>query len=172
MSGRRKTLLVFDLNGTLLHSTYQQHQGLIHDGLARNKYVYFRPYMREFFDFVFENFDVAVWTSHIRPNASALVKLAFGAMYEKELKFIYARDECIVGEGHTSQKPLQRIWKQFRQYDNTNTFIVDDSTEKLLPEQRCNHILIETYTADPESQAVDNGLQRLERLLKSDYLPE
>ena len=167
---RPRILLILDLNGTILESTFKpQSRELRPDGQARKKTVYFRPYMHEFIAFALEHFEVAVWTSNIRPNANALVSLAFAEKAD-QLRFVFARDECLIGQNYSSTKPLQRVWAKFKEYNNTNTFIIDDSHDKVLPQQRSNHIFIHNFTASCDTLATDTYLQRLEEYLRMQFL--
>lgn len=126
-------LIILDLNGTILDSTHRQRKGCKYDLKARTKYVYFRPGMKEFIEFLKTNsrFRVAVWTSCIPQNAKAIVEHIFK---DVPLEFCYSRDECdeLSGPGFKTIKNLNKVWDRFPKWNQSNTFIIDDSSEKLV----------------------------------------
>jgi hypothetical protein len=68
--------LVLDLNGTLIYRSAEKLVHLRHDIKVNGKYIYFRPHMLEFFEFLAENRDhveLGIWTSMTPKNAYEIV---------------------------------------------------------------------------------------------------
>lgn len=156
---KKKLLLVSDLNGVLVYRA--------------KKMPFLRPHIRDFLDFIFENFHVAVWSSARPRNVNLIVKLAFKE-YTKHLLIVWSRDQCDL-EGHydsrcESVKDLTNLWKRLKHtsesfgytFDASNTVVIDDSPTKL-KRQPNNQILVKEYAQkDPE----DIELKKLTSYLK------
>ena len=50
-----KKIVVFDVDGTLLHRTFDQIKGKHHFGKVNNRFIYFRPYLNVLSDFIIEH---------------------------------------------------------------------------------------------------------------------
>lgn len=131
-----KLLVVLDFNGTLVDSTHKRRSGATHDAMARHKYVYFRPGLQEFIDWLMAcpGVKIAVWTSNIRLNAEALTDIVFGS-HRKQLAFIFSRNECITYPDYSSKKPVHKVFDNTA-YGPENTLFVDDSPDKVMHADR------------------------------------
>ena len=160
-------LVVLDLNGTILDSTHHLRKGVSPHAKARRKFVYFRPHMKEFLEFLFSNprIDVAIWTSNIADNAKAVVETAFTPEQQTRLKFIMSREHCKLGPNYTSFKHMSEIYKQG--YDPKRVVIIDDSDNKVVPPDTPGWLQIETFEASQESLASDRALITLQMLIKT-----
>jgi hypothetical protein len=120
-------LILLDLNGTLVDSCHHRRVGMRRDPdcKARTKYLYFRPHLRPFLEYLFENFEVGVWTSHIRANAEAIVECVFTPEQRTLLKCVMCRENCYVDDND----PEHRSYKDMR---NIEGWIIDNSPEKIL----------------------------------------
>jgi hypothetical protein len=128
--------------------------------------------MQEFLRFLLDNFRVAVWTSNIRENADELVRLAFGER-AKELLFVWSREQCDLEPppGYGSTKSMDKIWKAFPQFHPLNTYMLDDSPEKITGTgARDVHIQLETFEASPDSVMTDNELMHWKSEIEKRYL--
>lgn len=141
--------------------------------MARFKFVYFRPGMREFVAWLISHprIDVGVWTSNIAANAMTLVNIVFGDLAERRLKFIYSRDQCVVFSDYSSRKPVDRIFTQFSRYNESNTIFVDDSEDKVsharahefhyrIPEFEASHASIVIEQRDPQLLRLRRHIER------------
>jgi hypothetical protein len=115
-------LLILDLNGTLVSR------------VNRNKSMYVRPYSQVFFDYIFDNFKVMLWSS-AQPHSVKNMSFMFG---DKQEKFLAVWDRKSFGLSETDYrrkvvtiKDLDQVWKHFDgKYNATNTILLDDSPKK------------------------------------------
>ena len=164
---QRRLLVVLDLNGVLLDSTHRARAHVKHDCKARFKYVYFRPGMKDFLDWLFSmpgQVCVGVWTSNIRPNALVLVGEAFSSEQVERLQFVMSREHCDLGPRFTSFKNLQKIWDLGWPADRV--VIVDDSVEKIRPSNTGAHCCVPEFLASPQSLQQDNGLDMVKQFVE------
>jgi hypothetical protein len=163
-----KLLVVLDFNGTILDSTHQKRTGVTEDAMARFKFVYFRPGMRQFIDWLMSqsNVEVALWTSNIYRNAQALTDIVFTKEQQRNLAFTLSRSHCIVYPDYSSQKPMQLIVQ--KGYQPENVIVVDDSPEKILMSSPpIDYYHISTFEASPIAVIVNNDLEKLQHYIAS-----
>ncbi len=158
-------LVVLDLNGTILDSTHHRRVGVTEDARARAKYVYYRPHMKSFLQWLFADprFQVAVWTSNIAANAQAILDVALTEEQRSRLVFVMSREHCALGPNYTSFKHLDTIYK--RGFAPSHVVIVDDSDSKVVPPSKDNWIRIEEFEASSISIATDTALIDLQTTL-------
>lgn len=137
---KKRRLLVLDLNGTLVHRQYKHAKKKPclrePDFVIGNFDCYKRPGIETFLDFCFQNFDVGVWTSATARNAFPLLKVLFDDRAD-DLKFVYTREDCIdvknTDTDHSSTKDMSLVWKNFPEYSKQDTIVIEDSTDKHVP---------------------------------------
>lgn len=146
-----KTLLVLDLDETLIHSMYpSQVEKAIDSGDMVNEFDYDykildyfitieRPHVHTFLKWAFEEFDVGIWTSASKGYADAIVEnLIHSKNYGKPV-FVYTCDNCVESRiGYSSIygnenlveyiKDLKKL-KKFG-YPLSTTLAVDDTPSK------------------------------------------
>jgi len=155
-------LVIFDLNGTLCSTSFRSHantRARAADGKARTKYYWLRTGVQSFLQGLLDNgYEVAVWTSCPARNAEPLALGVLGDELYAQVKFVFGRDQCtLVRDGkYGSKKDLRRVWRQFPQYHQGNTLLVDDSLDKVV--QYNNYIPIEEY--DPDDDDGGTALQQ------------
>lgn len=168
MSLTKKLLVILDFNGTVLDSTHQKRPGVFYDVKARHKFVYFRPGMHDFLNWLtnLPEVDVGIWTSNIRENALVLCSLAFKK--PADLAFIFSRSECVVFNDYSSEKHIQRIFDQGGCYTPTNIIVVDDSPEKIVHSQKDLFLYkIPSFEASVESIQNDKELNFLREFIEA-----
>ncbi|PNX72696.1 NLI interacting factor-like phosphatase [Trifolium pratense] len=146
----KKKLLILDINGVLADIVYDPEPdsrvpvkpdfSRVPDKIIGNNQVFMRNHCREFLEFCFEKFVVAIWSSR-ENNVKDLVRLLCGDMREK-LLFIWDRSKCTESELPTPYQPnkkivfkdLKKVWDdhQFKNFNAKNTLLVDDSPYKAL----------------------------------------
>ena len=76
-----RLLLILDLNGVCLERLSRKDRVNrvlpTHDLTLNERHIYMRPYLREFIEFVFLHFDVAVWSRSVRRARAAVLRFWF-----------------------------------------------------------------------------------------------
>lgn len=120
LADKQRQLLILDLNGTLCSRTTVQ--------------SYFaRPHAKDFFDYIFKNFTVMVWSSAQTFSVSKMCKM----FAPHKPHAVWDRSHLGLSEtdfySHVDTvKDIKKVWKTFREFDATNTIVLDDSTSKLV----------------------------------------
>ncbi|KAI8376377.1 HAD-like domain-containing protein [Radiomyces spectabilis] len=116
-----RQLLILDLNGTLVSRTKQSS-------------MYVRPYQAQFLQYIFSNFDVAVWSTARPENVANMCRL-FGE-FKDQIVMIWNRTHFGLTQaeyyGKTKTvKDLERVWDYFDdEYNAYNTILLDDTPSK------------------------------------------
>jgi len=148
VSGSSRILLVLDLNGLLVQRVHLSEatkaekklllKNLPHGPKKSTKYLaWLRPNIENFLEFVFERYDVIVWSSAKRMNIDGLLNISMSPEQQKYLVDIYDQSYCEeIGLHPTdNQKPLflkelGKIWSKYPRYNAENTLLIDDSYYK------------------------------------------
>jgi hypothetical protein len=150
--------LILDMDGTLIDGFYNDYNEVI---------IKKRPFLKLFFKFVFNNFDnVSIWT-----NANFEW---FNIIYENELKYLIPEGKSFdfVKTRETSitypLKDLEIIYIDSPQYNENNTFIIDDCPETY-QKNISNSIPIEIYNYEYEQNIskIDTELLRIIKLFEN-----
>ncbi|OWM83724.1 uncharacterized protein LOC116203989 [Punica granatum] len=143
----RKKLLILDLNGLLVDVVPSFRGRRKPDMLLSGKYVFKRPFIKDFLQFCFERFAVAIWSSRTKKNIDLLINFLFGDSREK-LVFCWHQSQCTQTKFTTIEnkdkplvlKELRRVWEKLEpalpwekgEYNESNTLLLDDSPYKAL----------------------------------------
>ena len=122
-----RTLLVLDLDETLIHGNPEADEG---DFLAAGIPVFIRPGARKFLAQMAKIFDLAVWTSATEDYASDIVK----TLFPSPPMFLWCRERCVRRiNPETRELEFIKDLKKLRRLgsDLANVLVVDDSPEKL-----------------------------------------
>ncbi|KAI7866266.1 HAD-like domain-containing protein, partial [Spinellus fusiger] len=130
-----RLLVILDLNGTLVSRTGKRG-------------MYIRPYHQQFFDYLFENFDVMVWSS-ARPESVENMSLMFGDYNDKLIaswnRTHFGLSKHDFNAKTKTIKDLEKVWSFLgNQYNATNTVLLDDSPQKTIL-QPYNAIHLKTF---------------------------
>lgn len=137
LANPRRILIVMDLNGTLLHRPNKK----------RPSHFVERPHARVFMDYLLSNFVVAVWSSARPQNVNNMVASLLTPEQRHQCRVIWARDRFGLSlDDYNSRvqcyKRLTRLWsnrtvmaahpdvRSGGRWDQSNTVLVDDSSEK------------------------------------------
>ena len=117
---------------------------VMEDAKVGNFYVYERPHMREFIEWVHTRFEVGVWSSANFRNTTSLVDYVWGE-HKNKIAFVWGQERCTdvgIAPSSTSTRPmflkeLKQVWKLKRntglsQFNETNTLLIDDSPYKAI----------------------------------------
>lgn len=127
-------------------SAQQDPNEIVEDAKVGPFYVYNRPHMREFIEWVHDHFEVGVWSSANTQNTKRLVDYVWGAHVSK-ISFIWGQERCsnigIPVESATKRKhpmflkELKNVWSQKKKtglarFNQSNTLLIDDSPYKAI----------------------------------------
>ena len=183
---RKKYNIILDLDNTLLSAVpledfswdkKTKEKALKFDIHNMEHYyiIFERPYLQGFLDFLFQNFNVSVWSAASKYYVTFIVDEIIKKNHpERKLDYIFFSYHC--NWSKTKMKGLKKldmIWDIFKikGFNKDNTFIIDDLPEvnKIQP---CNCIAIKEFEFDIENSEKDTELinikERLQKLLKLD----
>lgn len=130
MQNLERKLLILDLDETLIYATEEKLNREC-DFSVGQYFVYKRPFLQDFLEFCFENFDVAVWTSATQNYAVEIANRIFPD--SNELKFFYSRLRCTIRfDEELQENYFEKMMSKIRRrgYDLTKIIVIDDSPEK------------------------------------------
>jgi RNA polymerase II subunit A small phosphatase-like protein len=119
-----KGLLILDLDETLIHSeefprTKESKEKFDFKVHCEGDDYWFmtkkRPFLKEFIEYIFNNFDIGIWTASTRDYASLVLKNI--GIDESKLKFFYTRENCTLRLDYNTNsyygiKNLQKLKKR------------------------------------------------------------
>lgn len=183
--------LVFDLDETLINTHFlklNEVRDVMSSNLKKNissldretyQVIFSRPYLNEFLDYCFNNFNIGVWTAGNAAYCRDVIKAIFTNKQIEKLNFALARKgdqksidiltnknfhHPILYRGrHT--KPLNVLWNDEligRKYNQYNTIIIDNNTDVTNISPR-NSVNIDDFEYPDE---IDNSLYKLKKWLK------
>jgi TFIIF-interacting CTD phosphatase-like protein len=92
--------------------------------------VYSRPYLQEFLDYAFKNFNVTIWTAASKDYALFIIeKIILDKRPERKLDFIFFSYHCDWSKSNNKHtKYLRMLWDthKLEGYSEKNTIILDD----------------------------------------------
>lgn len=164
--------IILDLDNTLIcsqlmseHSYFKNFPYVKIDGYI----TYARPYLQEFLDYIFANFNVAVWTAASKGYARDVINKFILVKPDRKLKFVFYSYHCNLSKTHgRGLKDLSILWEYFglEGFTESNTLIVDDNTEvKSIQMNGCYHI--KAFDVDDRNSQRDTELLKLIALLKN-----
>lgn len=154
-------LIILDLDETLIFSSLEK-LSIKEDFMVGNYFVYKRPGIDVFLNFVRDNFQIAIWTSSTFDYAESIVNHLF--VNQSFPKFVWARERCVSKIDIESRKQywIKDLKKVKRLgFDLEKVLVIDDSVEKL-QRNYGNHVPVIPFFGDPE----DDELLMLVRFLE------
>lgn len=129
-----------------------------------NDYIIFaRPHLQEFLDFVFENFQVSVWTAASKDYAYFIIKNFITIKPKRKLDFIFYSYHCDLSlKLKKGLKSLSMLWDVFelKKYNKENTIIIDDNPE-VVKNQKDNVLQIKPFYYQNRASYQDDELQKI-----------
>lgn len=163
-----KTLLILDLDETLIHAT-EMELAYPADFKLDRYFVYQRPFLRAFIDEMKEYFQLAVWSSASDDYVQAISDKIFTP--DDQLRFVWGRSRCTYRRNfeaanlrnYSDHYQYIKVLKKVKKlgFDLTRILIVDDTPHKAQANYG-NAIYPKPYEGDP----VDYELQLLAEYLK------
>jgi carboxy-terminal domain RNA polymerase II polypeptide A small phosphatase len=151
-------LLVLDIDETLVKASERQLNGAA-DLRFREYFVYPRPYLKEFLEYCFKNFDVGVWSSARERYVTFISENIFAEKYAP--KFLWSERHCFrPSTGESSIKDLRALGRLG--YLPEEILVVDDSPEKirLQPE---NLVHIKPYDGQLDDRELLRMIEEIEK---------
>jgi TFIIF-interacting CTD phosphatase-like protein len=145
----------FDINkfGTKMKEFY-------HKDLDDTYIVFARPYLEGFLDYLFDNFNVSVWTAASKSYALFIIEKFILTKPERKLDFVFFSYHCTMSiRSKKGLKGLNMLWDVFKikGYRPDNTIIIDDNYD-VKKIQRCNCFQIKPFNFYDENSEGDKEL--------------
>ncbi len=151
-----KPLIILDIDETLIHTEsvpdeFADKYDYDFKFKGEGKSLFYtkkRPFLDQFLDYVYANFDVAIWTAAGEDYAREILKNI--RVLESSLKFFYTRDNCTIKLNYDYSdyygiKNLNKLKK--KGYNLDRVLIVDDKSETAV-NNYSNLIQIKPFTDD------------------------
>lgn len=142
--------------------------GLFDNNQMENIYIVFgRPHLQEFLDFLFANFNVAVWTAASKSYALFVIDNFILTKPNRRLDFIFFSYHCEYSKKcKKGLKGLNVLWEDFqlKHYNAFNTIIIDDNPD-VKEIQNCNCYAIKEFYMTEEGSENDTELLKLQQKL-------
>jgi hypothetical protein len=134
-----KLNIILDLDSTIINSIYPEDIHLVPADTSlkyqqindSNMTTFERPFLQEFLDYLFANFNVGVLTHGVKSYGLEIVWRFIQSKPNRKVDFVLARDkvEFAMKLYPGTLKDLRFIWDDISQYDYypCNTFIIDDN---------------------------------------------
>ena len=156
-----RSLVVLDLNGLLVHREYvRESMGKNPHFVLGNFNIWIRPGTDVFLDWLFESYDVGVWTSAQQHNALGLVDIVFK---DRAPLFVWCQDMCDNLGERSFHKTISKIYDT---YPLRNVLLIDDDASKtrLNPPDSC-------LNTEPWSRELvnDKGLEDLKTAIMEHF---
>ncbi len=125
MQNFERKLLILDLDETLIYAAEERSE-CEPDFIVGRYFVYKRPFLEDFLEFCFGNFDVAVWTTAAESYAEEILKAILKA--NQKLQFLWTRRRCtlVFDEEEREHFFAKRMSKLRRRKFNLESIIVVD----------------------------------------------
>lgn len=193
-----KKKIWLDLDMTLIYSTFLRKKDALEDNdrqydIEENKkkaiefnfhnmdgifVIFERPGLQKFLDFLFENFDVSVWTAASQDYATFIVKnIVIGGKKERILEhfLFYYHGEKVNEIYEETSKNLRMLWEHYgldSEGYNKDTVMILDDNEDVFNTQKDNCLIAKEFYFYNEGSENDDFLSRLSDLLKEYVLKE
>lgn len=174
MDNRKNINVVLDLDNTLIYSIeFHKLKKQTPEWLANYKYhvmdedyvVCERPGLKEFLDWLFDNFNVMIWSAASPDYVDFIAKKIVGK--RGHVEHIYNSEQCDESEKIYKKciKTLRMIWneKDVPGYGPYNTLIIDDLKHVTKPQPH-NSIAIKRFVAN-KNNVNDSELENVKEKL-------
>ena len=174
----KKFNILLDLDQTLISAEADEEYDFVKNREKAKKFdfhdmddyyiVFERPGLQKFLDFVFENFNVSVWTAASKDYALFIIdKSLLQNKPERHLDWIFFSYHCKISRKLLNgSKDLSILWNIYKitGYESENTIIIDDYDE-VYNTQKNNCIIAVPFEFTDDESDKDNYLQHLQDVL-------
>lgn len=126
--------------------------------------IFERPYLQQFLDFLFKNFNVSIWTAASKDYALFIIeKIILKDHPERKIDYIFFSYHCNVSKKIKNRtKDLSMLWDIYKMegYNKNNTIILDDYDE-VYNTQNNNCIIAEPFKFIENNSENDNFFKNL-----------
>ena len=180
--------IVLDLDGTLIHALAGRNvlcRRSFHNKLYLQNFrfcmkeantnhifhtyfVYKRPNLRKFIDFLFEKCDsVSVWTAGTKLYAMNVIKNIFKRDEIHKLKFIYTRQHTKKVNDLSYIKVLTDIFQKYKSLNSNNTLLLDDNlNHNIAPGSEKYLLNIKQYDGNSSDKELNKIMNLINRYKK------
>lgn len=131
-------------------------------------YVFERPGLQAFLNYLFKNFNVSIWTAASKDYALFIIEnIILGKNITRKLDYIFFSYHCTLSEKkYKKTKNLRMLWEVYKLngYFPYNTIIIDDYKE-VFKTQPNNCILVKPFEFTKEGSEKDKFLKELKKEL-------
>ena len=132
--------------------------------------IYNRPYLQSFLNYIFEHFNVSIWTAASKDYALFIIEnIILNNENNRKLDFIFFNYHCKISNKNTRYtKKLTMLWDVFKLpgFTEKNTVIIDDYKEDVYKCQPNNCIIAKPFEFKEENSENDNFLKEVIPQLK------
>jgi TFIIF-interacting CTD phosphatase-like protein len=125
--------------------------------------VFSRPYLQEFLDYIFKNFNVSIWTAASKDYALFIIEnIILSKKSERKLDYIFFSYHCSLSKKEKKYtKELSMLWDFYYLpgYELNNTVIIDDFIEDVHICQTNNCIIAPPFEFEKEGSENDTFLK-------------
>jgi hypothetical protein len=168
-----KPFLILDLDQTLISSELtkdldpklhdDKHDKFTSYNMDNHYTVYSRPYLQEFLDYAFKNFNVTVWTAATKSYALFIISnIILNGKSDRKLDFIFSQYHCKWTDNiMDSSKKLSMLWDYYKLagYTENNTVILDDYVDDVHKPQQNNCIIARPFEFTKKGSEYDTFLK-------------
>ena len=168
-----KSNLILDLDQTLISAEateeldikkYKEKSKLFRfDNMDGYYMIYSRPYLQDFLDYIFNNFNVSIWTAASKDYALFIIeKIIINKKPDRKIDFIFFSYHCDISKKKKKySKELSMLWDihKINGYSEKNTVIIDDFKEDVHKCQPNNCIIAVPFEFTKENSENDTFLK-------------
>lgn len=174
MDKRDKGHFVLDLDQTLISAEPKDEYDFSKNRAKAKKFVFHdmdgyyivfeRPGLQKFLTYIFDNFNVSIWTAASKDYALFIIdKIILAGNKNRKLNYIFYSYHCDVSESwKKGTKDLSLLWDSFKltEFSPSNTIIFDDYDE-VYETQPKNCIIALPFQFTSEGSENDEFLEHL-----------
>jgi TFIIF-interacting CTD phosphatase-like protein len=143
--------IFLDLDNTLIHSLYVDEYNRLSTSKQldlkkkykwhryNNYYIFERPGLQKFLDYIFSRYNVSVWTAATKCYASFIIKNFILIKPERKLLYFFWRSHCHISKRfYNNDKCLKLLTKKFNlPFNINNIYLIDDNIDICKPQKKC-----------------------------------
>jgi TFIIF-interacting CTD phosphatase-like protein len=138
---KKRINLFLDLDNTLINSltpreaknlSKNREKNFTHIDMDKSYRVFLRPHLQEFLDYIFDNFNVNVWTAASSAYASFIIENIILSKPNRKLDLVLFSYHCSYSRKyHKCTKDIRMLWNELKLkgYNIDSTYILDDLPE-------------------------------------------